>query len=138
MSFANDKDVHQNLAACRSYTRCNHPGRPAAGSEGSPGRRYHLRRVEGVVSHTYSSATFLCLLCFFVCRFPVAEFGRCRVQDVLVTIMTGTYPHNKSCILLETLTQQSNLQNAATKLEVPVSVCLMLSVSCIHLLGSLA
>ena len=56
--FVNDNDHHKNLAACRSYTRCNHPGRLEAGSEGSPGRRYHLRVMgdEGVFS------IFLCLL----------------------------------------------------------------------------
>jgi hypothetical protein len=34
--FASDKDYHTNLAACRSYTRCNHLGRPEAGTEGLP------------------------------------------------------------------------------------------------------
>lgn len=58
------------------YTRCNHPVRLEAGTEGSPGRRYHLRAVgdegEGVClfllpySCVYSdSLSVVCLLLDF-------------------------------------------------------------------------
>lgn len=33
------------MAVRRSYTRCNQPGRLEAGTESSPGRRYHLRAM---------------------------------------------------------------------------------------------
>lgn len=114
------------------------PGEPAAGSEGSPGRRLSLETRGRELFPT----TFLCLLCFIVCRFPVAEYGRCRVtgcaghnhdrhsssQQIMYTFrnIDTTVKFTKCC--------HKNLEFKSMSL----SICLMFSVSHVYLLGFLA
>lgn len=86
MRFGSEKNVHQNLAACRSYAHCNQPGSwtlvlPACLDDTALGTRGRRRVFDDhlpghILVFTFDSLSVVFLLLDQSCRVQVACWSR--------------------------------------------------------------